>query len=271
MDMNGAIVQGGASRRGGDGKPRVAVISDLHANLAALQAVFDDIDALGIREVWCLGDIVGYGPRPAECARLVRERCAAIIKGNHETALEPEGAFRFTLRARAAIAWTRGELDGQPDGAELVKWLQELPPSFEKGDRFFVHGSPAEPTEEYLMPRDAGNPYKMDSQWPRVRQYAFCGHTHIPGVFEEGVEHFTRSEEMLGGNAYLLDNSAKAIINVGSVGQPRDRNPDACYVTFDGDSVVYRRVRYDVEETRRLILLNTRLDPFLADRLVEGR
>ena len=264
----GAIT--GVSRRN-DAKKRVAVVSDIHANLAAFEAVLADIDALGIQEIWCLGDIVGYGPQPAECARLARKRCAILIRGNHEAALEPEGALRFTLRARTAIAWTREELDRQPDGPELVKWLLSLPAGFEKNDRCFVHGSPCEPTEEYLMPRDAANPYKMNPQWARFDQYTFCGHTHMPGVFEEGVHYFTKPDDMLGGNAYLLDNSAKAIINVGSVGQPRDRRPDACYVTFDGDSVVYRRVPYNVADTRERILLNPRLDPFLGDRLLEGR
>lgn len=250
--------------------PHFALISDIHANLAALEAVFADIDSVGVEETWCLGDMVGYGPQPIECLTLAKERCSIIIKGNHEGALRPDGGARFNLRAKRAIDWTRDTITNAPGGSEWLAWIESLPTHFKYEDILFCHGSPRDPTEEYLMPRDAKNGSKMHPQFELLERYAFCGHTHFPGVFEED-ETFARPEDMLGGNLYMLDYEVKAIINVGSVGQPRDKNPNACYTTFDGDSVVYRRVPYDVNGTRKKIYSIPDLDNFLGDRLVVGK
>lgn len=250
---------------------KYAIISDIHANLAALQAVLADIDSIGAKEIWCLGDIVGYGPQPVECLQLARERCKIIIRGNHELALRPGGGERFNLRARRAIEWTRATIAAAEGGSEWLSWLETLPTHFKYEDILFVHGSPREPTEEYLMPRDSQNPQKLQPQFDLIERYAFCGHTHFPGVFEEGEEGFVRPEDMMGGNIYMLDYTVKAIINVGSVGQPRDKNPMSCYVIFDGNSVVYHRVKYDPGETRKRIYAIPPLDNFLGDRLVVGK
>ena len=120
------------------------------------------------------------------------------------------------------------------------------------------------------MPRDAINTEKMQNQFSRITGYAFVGHTHYPGVIEEG-RNFVNPAEMVGGKCYLLEYETRAIINVGSVGQPRDYDQRACYVTFDGDSVVYRRVEYDAQKACDLIHNINELDPFLGDRLLEGR
>ena len=120
------------------------------------------------------------------------------------------------------------------------------------------------------MPKDARNPRKMGKQWPLFEHYAFNGHTHHPGVFEM-EEGFTRPEDMLIPLNYLLDGNDKAIVNVGSVGQPRDRNPNACYVIFEDDLVIYRRVPYDVHKTRKLIYQIDMLDNFLGDRIVVAK
>lgn len=247
-----------------------AIVSDIHANLAAFQAVLDDIRSVGVDEIWCLGDIVGYGPQPIACLELARENCSIIIKGNHENALPPGGGVRFNSRAKRAIDWTRDTIAEAPGGTEWLAWCEGLPTHFTRENILFCHGSPREPTEEYLMPRDAHRPDKVGAQWPLMDLYAFTGHTHYPGVFEEN-EGFTPPEQMLGGNLFMLEYQYKAIINVGSTGQPRDRNPDACYVTFDGDSVVYRRVPYDTEATRSRIKKIPELDDALGDRLVLGK
>jgi len=251
-------------------RAQVAIISDIHVNLPALEAVLADIAKVGVREIWCLGDVVGYGPQPVECFKLARERCSIIVKGNHEGALLPGGGERFTARAKRAIDWTRNTIAASPEGKEILEAAAKWPTYFERKDIMFTHGSPRDPTDEYLLPRDAGNPRKMQPQFERMKRYAFVGHTHIPGVIEEG-EAFVRPEDMLGNNVYMLDYEIKAIINVGSVGQPRDKNPRACYVTFDGDSVVYRRVTYDASKTRKMIYAAKGLDDFLGDRLLEGR
>lgn len=246
-----------------------ALISDIHGNLDALQAVLEDIDRIGVKEIWCLGDVVGYGPEPVECFRLAEERCDIIVMGNHEQALLPGGGERFNSRAKRAIDWTRDTLLAAEGGAAMIDRIQKWPKGFTREQLLFVHGSPRDPTEEYLMPKDALRTDKMPPQFDAMEWVAFCGHTHFPGVFEPNTR-FVKPEDMIA-NVYMLDYDVKAIINVGSVGQPRDRNPDACYVTFDGDSVVYRRVKYDVQSTRRKILAIPELDSFLSDRLLEGR
>lgn len=249
---------------------KCAIISDIHANLPALEAVLADIDSQGdIEEIWCLGDIIGYGPQPVECYELARERCSIIIKGNHEKGLEPGGAEKFNARAKKAILWTRKKLEAAPNGNEIITEINNLPKSFNRDDILFVHGSPADPTNEYLMPKDALVVSKMKKQFPLIESYCFIGHTHFPGVFEEG-ESFVPPEEMLM-NIYFLDNGCKAIINVGSVGQPRDRNPKACYVTFDGDSVKFIRVPYNIDITRKLIYAEPELADALGDRLESGK
>lgn len=249
--------------------PKCAIISDIHANYAALKAVLADIDSLGVSEIWCLGDIIGYGPQPVECYNLTMERCSIVIKGNHEKALEPGGAERFNDRARKAIEWTRRAIEASPHGQQILTDISNLPKSFTREGFLFVHGSPADPTNEYLMPRDSLKSEKMRRQFPLFETYCFVGHTHFPGVMEED-DAFVPPEEMLMG-IYLLDNVCKAIINVGSVGQPRDHNSKACYVIFDGDSVSYRRVTYDIEFTRKLIYQIPDIDNLLGDRLVTGR
>ena len=252
-------------------RPRVALVSDIHANLPALEAVLADIGVLGLRDVWCLGDVVGYGSEPVECARLVRERCQAVLRGNHDAALAPGGGRRFHRGAREAIGWTRGVFSrGGAAGAELARWLLSRPPALEVDGVLLAHGSPRDPEDEYLQPEAAADPSRMAPQWPKVRSFAFVGHTHVPGVFERGRDAFTRPPDMLGGRLHYLSREAKGIVNVGSVGQPRDGDARACYAVFDGETVAFRRVAYDARETRRRILLVPSLAPFLGDRLLEG-
>lgn len=249
---------------------KYAIISDIHGNFAALKAVMADIDAIGgIQEIWCLGDIVGYGPQPLECYQLAMDRCSIVIKGNHEKALEPGGAERFNDRARKAIEWTKEVIAASPGGDQILTAISNLPKSFTREGMLFVHGSPNDPTNEYLMPKDSLRADKMNKQFSLFETYCFVGHTHFPGVIEEN-EPFVKPEDMMMG-IYLLDNICKAIINVGSVGQPRDHNPKACYMIFHGDSVSYRRVAYDIDATRKLIYQIPALDPVLGDRLVGGR
>lgn len=246
-----------------------AIISDIHGNLPALKAVLADIDRIGVSEIWCLGDIVGYGPQPLDCWKLVKERCSIIIMGNHEKAMVNNSADRFNARARKAIEWTGKVIRGDAEGEAIMAEIANLPKNFERDGILFVHGSPADNTDEYLMPRDARNATKMKRQFDVMEGYVFVGHTHFPGVIEEG-QAFVPPEYMLM-NLYMLEYDIKAIINVGSVGQPRDKNAKACYVTFDGDSVVYRRVPYNVQETRKRIYAIPALDNFLGDRIVKGQ
>ena len=244
--------------------PTSALISDIHANLEALEAVLADIESQSADRIVCLGDIVGYGPDPVACMETI-DRYAFILCGNHELALF-QGAERFNERARKAIEWTDSVLQERRD---LYQEAISLP-AFKKEDGIlYVHGSPCDPTNEYLLPKLGRRPLLLEPQFARLERYAFCGHTHLPGVFEPG-EAFQPTAEMFQG-LYLLDDEGKGIINVGSVGQPRDHDPRACYCIFDGDSVRYRRVEYDVEATVAKIHANPALDNFLGDRLLEGK
>jgi predicted phosphodiesterase len=244
-----------------------AIISDIHGNLEALTAVLEDIEGLGIREIICLGDLVGYGPDPVACLETV-ERYDATLLGNHELALS-EGGQRFNARARRAIEWTGEELQRTERGQALFRQAAELPRTHSQDGVMYVHGSPQDPTNEYLLPKKAAQPGLLDPQFRLFERYCFVGHTHLPGVIEPG-RRFERPADMLM-NIFMLDEDSQAIVNTGSVGQPRDRDPRACYVTFDGDSVVYRRVEYDVEKTVKKIHANPVLDDWLGDRLREGK
>jgi diadenosine tetraphosphatase ApaH/serine/threonine PP2A family protein phosphatase len=250
------------------------LISDIHGNLAALTAVIADAEANGAERLICLGDVVGYGPFPGECLDMVR-RCGAVLMGNHEEALM-FGAENFNPRAKRAIDWTREQLKN--DGSEEVRkhrWniLQNLQLHARDGNYLFTHASPRQPTREYVMPRDIANVAKMDEIFSLIPHVCFVGHTHVPGVFLTN-HSFTPPPE-LWGNTYFIERDEKALINIGSVGQPRDGDPRSCYCLLDTDAgaprVVYRRVDYDIEATAKAIEDNQHLDNYLAERLRLGR
>ena len=250
------------------------LISDIHGNLSALKAVIADMEANGAGRIICLGDVVGYGPYPGECLDLVR-RCGAVLMGNHEEALL-FGAENFNPRAKRAIDWTREFL--KSDGSDEVRrhrWaiLQNLQLHARDGKFLFTHASPRQPTREYVMPRDTQNVAKMDEIFSLIPHVCFVGHTHVPGVFL--ADHTFTPPPELWANTYFIEPDEKALVNIGSVGQPRDGDPRACYCLLDTDAgaprVVFRRVEYDVEQTAVAIEQNPNLDNYLAERLRHGR
>jgi predicted phosphodiesterase len=230
----------------------IALISDIHANLPALEAVLADIKAQGAEQLYCLGDIIGYGPHPGQCLDLALQFDFCLM-GNHDHAvmLEPAG---FNTAAERASFWTRERLDGDSDAAtRLKRWefLAGLGVHKFENNMLFVHGSPRRPLHEYIFPDDPQvNMPKIAAVFDRIPSVCFVGHTHMPGVFTEDYQFLT-PEEL----SYRMGlSSRKAVINIGSVGQPRDRDPRACYVLLDGTNVVWRR-----------------LDNFNAHRLRDGR
>ena len=249
-----------------------ALISDIHANIEALRAAMDDIHAQGITEIYCLGDIIGYGPNPVECLDTVMRSAKFTILGNHDQAalFDPEG---FNPVAMRAIYWTRDQFEtntGNPS-AQNRRWdfLGELPRIRDEGTFLYVHGSPREPTNEYVFPEDIYNQRKIEALFSRIEQYCFQGHTHIPGVFRE-CRDFITPEEM---NYEFQLTDEKVMVNVGSIGQPRDSDSRACYVVLDDEEkkVTYRRVEYDCESTANKIYDIPDLDNMLGDRLKTGR
>ncbi|MFN0195384.1 MAG: metallophosphoesterase family protein [Planctomycetaceae bacterium] len=247
----------------------IAIISDIHGNLEALQAVLADIKQRNITEIYCLGDIVGYGPNPRECIDQVMDFPLCLL-GNHDQGalFDPEG---FNAGAERAIFWTRKMLEsGEPRKNEL-RWefLGELPRMKRIGELLFVHGSARNPLNEYVFPEDIYNQRKMERIFALVDKYCFQGHTHIPGVFTENLNFFT-PEEM--NHQYQLAEQ-KVLVNVGSVGQPRDGDPRSCYVILNENdkTIQYIRVSYDFDATRAKIYDIPDLDNFLGDRLRDGR
>jgi diadenosine tetraphosphatase ApaH/serine/threonine PP2A family protein phosphatase len=246
-----------------------ALISDIHSNIEGLEAVLADIQSQGITEIYCLGDLVGYGPNPSEVIDEAM-KCQVCLLGNHDQGalFDPEG---FNSGAERAIFWTRNQLEngsGSPESRQR-RWnfLGELPRTRTEDGVLFVHGSARNPLNEYVFPEDIYNRRKLENVFLLVPRYAFQGHTHVPGVFTENY-HFFSPEEL--GGEYRLG-PEKAMINVGSVGQPRDGDPRSCYVVLEDDVLRFRRVEYPFEKTIAKIYAIPELDNFLGDRLRDGR
>lgn len=249
-----------------------AIVSDIHGNLEALQAVLVDIESQKIDEIYCLGDIVGYGPNPRECLDLVMDFEFCIL-GNHDQAalFDPEG---FSSGAERAIFWTRRQLESADDNIEqadanIARWnfLCQLHRTNCENGTMFVHGSARNPLNEYVFPEDIYNSRKIEKIFSMIQRYCFQGHTHVPGIFTEDCQF--RSPEDIDYQYQLGEQ--KAMINVGSVGQPRDNDCRASYVILEDQAVTFRRLDYPLEQTVEKIYAVAELDNFLGDRLREGR
>jgi predicted phosphodiesterase len=256
----------------------IAIVSDLHSNLAALEAVLADIRSRSIERVLCLGDVVGYGPDPVACVDLVRG-FENTLQGNHDEAIfHSDKTEEFNARAEMAVEWTRGELSrgSENDVAERLDFLRSREPMKElvidEVPITLAHGSPRRPLREYIFPRDVRNAAKMQDIFERFRRICFVGHSHVPGIYTQDL-NYTHPSELEFLKIYHFEDGMKTVVNVGSVGQPRDRDPRACYVTLtdEADAVVFRRVEYDIERTRQRIYQASGLDNSLGDRLLEGR
>lgn len=270
--------------------PLTAIISDLHGNRAALEVCLKDAEERGVERFVCLGDVVGYGAEPRPCLDAVMERCVPeptvagpngqpllgglCLKGNHEEALL-FSADDFNPRARAAIEWTREEVGRDPARSDAYwDFIGDLPALDRDDLAMFAHGSPRDPVREYVVPRDIKDQRKMAALFAVMdRNVCFIGHSHMPSVlFEDGSYFVPRGEDSVHGPYDLGDlEAARAIVNVGSVGQPRDQDPRLCYVLFDGSAVTFLRLAYDHEAAAAAIRGVAELPDFLADRLAAGR
>jgi len=248
-----------------------AIISDIHSNLEAFKVVLEDIRRRGITDIICLGDVIGYGPNPKECVDLALEFRLCLL-GNHEEAVLFEvHAQGFNPRATEAVKWTAKQFDilSADREANARRWdfMGEMPRTYSGNGILLVHGSPSDPTREYIYTTDVRNPNKMERIFSQIEHLCFVGHTHVPGVWTEDMTY--RSPEELD-YVYRIT-PRKTIINVGSVGQPRDNDNRACYVLFDGSTVRFVRLKYDYETTIRKIYAVKELDRSLGDRLREGK
>lgn len=250
-----------------------ALISDLHANLEAVEAVLADIEKRGLPEIVCIGDLVGYGPNPNEVVDLIMARVKTVVAGNHDWAVINK-AYGFSERAREAIDYHRELME--PKFYHLIgktreRWqfLEKLPKALETDDYQFVHGSLRDPLMEYVFGdrHRLFRPEQLDELFPKVKWICFSGHTHFPTVIRDDKLCWYPSEEQ---PSFTFERDHKYIVNVGSVGQPRDKDPRSCYASFDGKTITYYRVSYDVEKTRQKILAIDAMEKYLADRLVKG-
>ncbi len=242
---------------------RTVLISDIHGNLEALQAAMDVVDRLMPCQVMCLGDVVGYGADPAACLDLVGDRANLILAGNHDLAVAGiVESDHFNPVARESVEWTRSVLS--PEDREL---LANLPLEYIDGDYCYAHASPVDPMAfHYVRTMD-----DVAGVFDHIGQrFCFVGHTHLP-VLVRLDEASGRMEVVREPRSPILDGH-RYFVNVGSVGQPRDNNPDACMVVVDEDdaSIEFLRVPYDITASQEKIL-SQGLPSFLAERLLLAR
>ncbi|MEI6235291.1 MAG: metallophosphoesterase family protein [Planctomycetota bacterium] len=254
-----------------------AVISDIHGNLEALRAVLADIETQRVDEIVCLGDIVGYGPNPVECVNIVRKTCRWSLCGNHDAALFMTHALGFNESAAKAVAWQRRimkpSIFSLPGKLSRWLWLQNQPSLRRENNVVYVHASPRDPLMEYVLEDDFkdngfGPSEKAAEMFEHFDSICFVGHSHRPGIATHDF-HWIKPA-LLPDMTYAIPQGLKTIINIGAVGQPRDKNKDSCYVIFDGKTVRYRRVAYDIATTMKKINAIPDLDKRLADRLATG-
>jgi predicted phosphodiesterase len=245
---------------------RVATISDIHANLPALEAVLEAIEKAKVDEIWCLGDVIGYGAEPDQCTELVLEHCSLCLVGNHDLAvLGALDIASFSEAAAEAVEWTRANVADR-----TLATLRELEPQGEREDIALFHASPRDPIWEYVLSVDQAAAC-FDAQPSRI---ALIGHSHVSLFFVRRASE-EQPGEIRGAQASddtLLDlASGQWLINPGSVGQPRDGDPRAAWLELDtGEQTArFHRVGYDVERAARSIA-SAGLPRRLADRLHVG-
>ncbi|MCY2960672.1 MAG: metallophosphoesterase family protein [Planctomycetota bacterium] len=271
--------------------PLTAIISDLHANRPALRMALADARERGARRFWCLGDMVGYGAEPRECLDLVMAVCTPTardpeplagsepllpglaLRGNHEEALF-DSAAGFNPIARQAIEWTQDQLGAGGDRQRsMAYWdfLDGLRPEHLDEVAHLVHASPRDPLREYILPRDVHDAPKMRANFAAMqRDVCFLGHSHVPAVYYEDGRFF-RPTKTEGPYDLAFGPGARCIVNVGSVGQPRDGDARLSYALFDGLTVTFVRLDYDHAAAAAAIRAVPSLPERLASRLFEGR
>ena len=244
---------------------RYLVVADIHSNMEALQAVMGHAESHGgFERIWCLGDIVGYGPDPGACIDLLRSYSLAAISGNHDLAsIDAVSSDDFNAHAKAAVLWTREQLS-----SEHREYLRNNPLRWEEEGATLLHGTPRDPIWEYFLPSVMSNADVAESFQLFSTQCCLVGHSHIPFVCIEAGAQFLG---LLEGQRTLLS-GVRCVINPGSVGQPRDGDSRAAYALYDADaaSLTHYRVPYDIEATQVKIFA-AGLPEVLASRLAVGR
>jgi diadenosine tetraphosphatase ApaH/serine/threonine PP2A family protein phosphatase len=248
---------------------RAAIISDIHANLPAFEAVLDDVAGVEPDELWCLGDVVGYGAEPDRCAELAAERSDLCLVGNHDLAVLGElDVSSFSPAAAAAVRWTRDQAS-----RETIAFLERLEPEATDREAALYHASPRDPVWEYVLwPDQAAECIRLQAE-----RVSLIGHSHVALFFTlagdgerpAGLDEARGAQA--GGGTRLELSADRWLINPGSVGQPRDGDPRAAWLELDTDawSATYHRVEYDIDRAAEAISA-AELPDHLARRLYVG-
>ena len=247
----------------GDEKTRYVLVSDVHGNLEALQAVLSFTSRLDPFQMYCLGDVVGYGANPKECFDLLREHANLILAGNHDLAVANVISSReFNPMARTSVEWTRRSLD-----EEDITALSNLPLVYIDGEYCFTHASPVDPMRfSYVRSLEEVASVLMSIG----QRFCFVGHTHLPVVVR--MDDSRGRMEIVNEPKIAIEEGYRYFVNVGSIGQPRDSNPDACVCILDeiAETLEFLRIPYDIPSCQDKILSNG-LPSYLAERLTLAR
>ena len=233
-----------------------AIISDIHGNLEALNRVLEYLRENGITDIYCLGDVVGYGPNPNECVELVKDNCKVVLMGNHDyAAIGLANIEYFNEYAKISTYWTQDILT-----EENLEYLKSLPFTFTNDRYHLVHASPKNPSNwDYVL--------SVNDARQQIREFdqniCFIGHSHVPVIFSDS-DYYRKKN-------FLFTKDQKYLVNVGSIGQPRDGDPRTCFVLYDDEqnSVEYVRLDYEIQKSYNKII-NVGLPVFLAERLLKG-
>lgn len=242
---------------------RIAVLSDVHSNLHALEAVLAEVDAGAFDAIWCLGDVVGYGPRPNECSALLQERTALCLAGNHDlVVLGKIPIVAFAGEAAAAASWTNRVLD---EAARA--FLDALQPKAVADDTELFHGSPLDPVWDYVLSEETANRSFDATSAPLV----LVGHSHVALELVDDGTGLRGHGVAAAGTTLELSAGARRLLNPGSVGQPRDGDPRAAWLEIDkaAGRAIFRRTEYPVERTQAE-MRERGLPELLAERLAHG-
>ncbi len=242
---------------------RIALVSDVHGNLPAFKTVLEDVRNEGVDEIWCLGDLVGYGAQPEECVELARENCTVCLAGNHD--LVVTGGIDiadFSRSAAVAALWTRDHI-----GDKAMSFLKDLDPMDDGHALGLYHASPRDPVWEYVLSTGQADQC-MQLMQPRV---GAVGHSHVALFFHKNdAPHVVGSQSP--GGTRLVMNDGRWLINPGGVGQPRDGDPRAAWLLLDTETwtATWRRVEYPIDEAAKAIE-EAGLPTVLGERLYSGQ
>jgi len=250
-----------------DGKSVDAILSDIEGNLEALQAVLDSAHDNQAERIICLGDIVGYGPNPVECAELLKAS-DVYIASEWDIAAAADDDPEWPPSMLRKLAWVRKQFSPYP---ELLKFLRSGKQLHANEHKTYFHGTPQR-RMDFIFPEDIYIPGKLDHVLENVSPIAFCGNSHVPGLFHKDPEWDFQAPEVFSDRwINLRDVRKPCLCNVGSVGQPRDGDRRACYVLNEGERIRFMRIEYDSEKTRQKIRDNPDQDDNDGDRLNWGR